>query len=47
MQYIQKFRVGIRDIGLKNEITNYGILSYLEDIATYHSDICRIWSKRH
>lgn len=40
MKYEQKFRIGIREIGLKNEITNYGILSFLEDIATYHSDTC-------
>jgi len=38
MKFEQSFRIGIREISLKNKITNYGILSYLEDIATYHSD---------
>lgn len=44
MKFEQDFKIGIREIGLENEITNYGILSFLEDIATYHSDTCRIWS---
>ena len=38
MKFEQNFKIGIREIGLKNEITNYGILSFLEDIATNHSD---------
>lgn len=47
MKYEQEFRIGIREISLKDKITNYGILSYLEDTATYHSDICRLWSERY
>lgn len=39
MNFEQTFKIGIREISLKNEITNYGLLAYLEDIATYHSDI--------
>ncbi len=38
MKFEEEFKVGIREIGLKNEITNYGILAFLEDLATYHSD---------
>lgn len=38
MKYNQTFRVGIREVGFNNQITNYGILAFLEDIATYHSD---------
>lgn len=40
MKFEQNFRIGIRELGLKNQITNYGILAYLEDVATYHSDTC-------
>lgn len=46
MKFEQKFKIGIREIGLRNKITNYGILSFLEDIATNHSDQFRIWRKR-
>ena len=38
MKFEQTFRIGIREISLKNELTNYGLLAYLEDVATYHSD---------
>lgn len=38
MKFEQTFRVGLRDIGIDNKLTNYGILSYLEDIGTAHSD---------
>ncbi len=38
MKIIQNFRVGLRDIGITNNLTNYGILSYFEDIGTIHSD---------
>ena len=38
MKFERDFTVGLRDIGLTNKLTNYGILSYLEDIAVEHSD---------
>ena len=38
MKFEQNFKIGIREVGRKNEITNYGILAFLEDLATYHSD---------
>ena len=38
MKFKQDFRIGIREIGIKNKLTNYGFLAYLEDVATYHSD---------
>ena len=38
MKFEKEFTVGLRDIGLTNQLTNYGILSYLEDIAVEHSD---------
>ncbi len=38
MKFEQNFKIGIREVGLKNEITNYGFLAFLEDLATYHSD---------
>lgn len=38
MKFEKEFTVGIREVGMKNELTNYGFLSFLEDIATLHSD---------
>lgn len=38
MKFEQDFKIGIREAGLRNELTNYGILAYLQDVATYHSD---------
>ena len=38
MKFEERFKIGIREIGLKNEMTNYGFLAFLEDLATYHSD---------
>ena len=38
MIFEQQFKIGIREIGMKNEISNYGVLSFLQDIATMHSD---------
>lgn len=35
----KKYEIGVRHIGKSNLITNYGILSLLEDIACYHSDL--------
>ncbi len=39
MKIEQTFRLGLREAGIKNELTNYGILAFLEDIATYHSGL--------
>ncbi len=38
MKFQKEFTVGLRDLGMSNELTNYGFLSYLEDIGTIHSD---------
>ena len=38
MKFEKEFTVGLRDIGLTNQLTDYGILSYLEDTAVAHSD---------
>lgn len=39
MRLEQTFKIGIREIGMSNKITNYGFLAFLEDIATVHSDL--------
>lgn len=39
MKIEEKFKIGIREIGLKNELTNYGFLAFFEDLATFHSDM--------
>ena len=38
MKFEQKYTIGIREINLKNQLSNYGILAFLEDIATSHSN---------
>ena len=38
MKFEQNFTVGLTDIGITNKLTNYGFLSFLEDIAVAHSD---------
>ena len=38
MKFEKEYQIGAREIGAKNEITNYGILALLEDIACLHSD---------
>lgn len=38
MIYKEKFKIGLKDIGKENYITDIAILEYLEDIAAYHSD---------
>ena len=38
MIYKEKFKIGLKDIWAKDEISNIAILEYLEDIAAYHSD---------
>ena len=39
MKIEQEFKVGIKDIGIKNKLTNYALLSFLEEIGCYHSDL--------
>lgn len=38
MIYQEKFKIGLKDVGKNNEITNKGILEWLENIASFHSD---------
>ena len=38
MKFEQSNIVGIRQIGFKNEMSNYGILSFFEDVSGIHSD---------
>lgn len=38
MQFKREYTIGAREIGMNNELTNYGILAFLEDIAGIHSD---------
>lgn len=38
MKFEKKFKVGVREIGLNNKITNLGMLGILEEIACMHSD---------
>ena len=39
MKIEQTYKIGLREVGMKNELTNYGFLAFLEDIATYHSGL--------
>ena len=39
MKIEQTYKLGLREIGIHNKLTNYGILAFLEDIATYHSGL--------
>ncbi|MFR2534593.1 MAG: acyl-[acyl-carrier-protein] thioesterase [Clostridia bacterium] len=36
--YEHTFQIGLRDVGISNEITNKAILGYFEDIGGLHSD---------
>ena len=38
MIYKENFKIGLKDVWAKNEVSNIAILEYLEDIAAYHSD---------
>lgn len=38
MKFEREYYVGVKDIGIKNQMTNYGFLSILEEIASTHSD---------
>lgn len=35
----QEFKVGIKDIGINNKMTNIAFLSFLQEIGCYHSDL--------
>lgn len=39
MKLEQEFKVGIKDIGINNKMTNIALLSILEEIGCYHSDL--------
>lgn len=45
MIYKETFKPGLKDIGKNNKIKNKAILEFLENIAAYHSDYVRTWSK--
>ena len=38
MIYKEKFKIGLKDVWAKDEVSNIAILEYLEDIAAHHSD---------
>ena len=38
MIYKEKFKIGLKDVWTKDEVSNIAILEYLEDVAAYHSD---------
>ncbi len=38
MKFEREYYVGIKDIGLDNKMSNYGMLSILEEVASAHSD---------
>ncbi len=38
MIYQEKFKIGLKDVAKKKQISNKAILEYLENIAAYHSD---------
>ena len=38
MIYQEQFKIGLKDVGKNDEITNKGLLECLENIAAYHSD---------
>ena len=40
MKFERNFTVGVKDVGRGNRITNYAFLSFLEEIASYHSNLC-------
>ncbi len=37
MKFEGEYTVGVKDIGLDNEVTNFAILSFLEEVASSHS----------
>lgn len=40
MKFEMQFRVGVKDVGQGNKMTNYAYLSFLEEIASFHSSLC-------
>ena len=38
MIYKEKFKIGLKDVWKKEEVSNKAILEYLENVAAYHSD---------
>lgn len=38
MIYKEKFKIGLKDVWKRKEVSNKAILEYLEDVAAYHSD---------
>ena len=38
MIYKEKFKIGLKDVWAKDEVSNIAILEYLEDVSAYHSD---------
>ena len=38
MVYKEKFKIGLKDVWKKDEVSNIAILEYLENVAAYHSD---------
>lgn len=40
MKFEKNYMVGIKDIGRNNQMTNYSFLSFLEEIACSHSELC-------
>ena len=37
MKFERTYKVGVREIGLNNELSNLGLLGFLEDVASTHS----------
>ena len=40
MKFERQFTVGVKDVGKSNKMTNYAFLSFLEEIASFHSSTC-------
>ena len=40
MKFERIYTVEAKDVGRNNIMTNYAFLSFLEEIATYHSNLC-------
>ena len=38
MIYKENFKIGLKDVGIGNKVSNKAILEYFENIAAYHSD---------
>ena len=39
MKFEREYAVGVKDIGINNQMTNLGFLSFLEEIASTHSNV--------